>query len=485
MDKVFYKYRTDSPFTESIITSGKVFLATAHHLNDPFECSLKDISKEWMDERVNEGMQASVAGFAMTALRAIKSGGDFFGLQPSATQAALDSVVSSGELEKSYDAWRVFMLERTGHPPSDIRAVLRKLDDQLVETGIFSMSSEPAQALMWAHYAGEHRGLCLGFRQIPGSKLADPAHLLPVTYSDKLPEMDGSGLQTTMAMAIDSSGRPYTSSFKLSFEDKTFQRVVTTKPTCWSYEQEFRYIEPFGGQCDWPGVLAECTFGLRCREDRRRHYIDLLETNVPNDVHLFEMRRKHGTNSLERLPLDPPLARSRCAVKPNRANKPEREQLSSNEFVARMEQLLQREDYGEVIFQTAENLKKSPSDPVLLHLKATAHGLAHEHQKAYEHFRELADDHPNVAAGWYGMACALTSMGQLDEVIPLLRRAYQLEPNDPSITLNLGVNLAQSQETLEEGLEFLERAEKLGHRRARQLIDRVKGASDHTGAGTA
>jgi hypothetical protein len=83
------------------------------------------------------------------------------------------------------------------------------------------MSSDPTQALMWAHHADQHRGLCLGFRQAAGSKLADPAHCLPVIYSDALPEMDGKGLQVTMSMAIDPSGRGYTSSFKLSFTDKT------------------------------------------------------------------------------------------------------------------------------------------------------------------------------------------------------------------------------------------------------------------------
>jgi hypothetical protein len=30
MNKVLHKYRGDSPFTEGIIMSGKVFLATAH-----------------------------------------------------------------------------------------------------------------------------------------------------------------------------------------------------------------------------------------------------------------------------------------------------------------------------------------------------------------------------------------------------------------------------------------------------------------------
>jgi len=139
-----------------------------------------------------------------------------------------------------------------------------------------------------------------------------------------------------------------------------------------------------------------------------------------------------------------------------------------------MQQLMQQERYGEVIDQTGENLKVSPSSPVLLHLKATAHGLAQDHHEALKIFRELADRYPNVAAGWYGMACALESLGKVDEVVPLLQRASHLEPNDPSIALNLGVHLVGKDETRVEGLMHLRRAEKLGHRWARRIIDDVE-----------
>ena len=134
----------------------------------------------------------------------------------------------------------------------------------------------------------------------------------------------------------------------------------------------------------------------------------------------------------------------------------------------------QQERYSEVIYETGGNLKVSPSSPVVLHLKATAHGLAQDHHEALKIFRELADRYPNVAAEWYGMACALESLGKVDEVVPLLLRASQLEPNDPSIALNLGVHLVGEDETCAEGLMHLRRAEKLGHRQARRIIDEVE-----------
>jgi hypothetical protein len=54
MGKIFYKYRSDSEYTEQIFTSGKVFLSTAEGLNDPFECSMQEIGKSWIEEKVRE-----------------------------------------------------------------------------------------------------------------------------------------------------------------------------------------------------------------------------------------------------------------------------------------------------------------------------------------------------------------------------------------------------------------------------------------------
>lgn len=468
MMSTFYKYRADNQFTESLITTGKVFLATAQQLNDPFECSLADISRTWVDHQVSQTMQASIEGFAMSAHLALTAGESFFDLAPWEIENALEPILKAGDLEIAYSAWRAFINARTGHPSPDCRELYHRIDEQLTETGIFSLSADPVQPLMWAHYGHEHQGLCLGFRAVEGSKLADPSHFLPVTYSNALPVMDGEGLRLRLSMAADAQGRPYTSSRKLAFDDPTFQRVVSTKSVDWEYEQEHRYVEPFGGLCEWPGLLAECTFGLRCSDDRRRHYIELLESHVPNDVALFEIRAKRGTSTYERVKFDPPATRSRRSSLPDAASPTV---MSAEDFAARMGQLIQQERYGEVIAHTSENLKLDPSAPILLHLKATAHGLAHEHREALAIFEQLTVMYPEAGAGWYGMACALQALEQLDQVVPLLRKAVELAPDDPSIALNLGIHLSTRSETRSEALLYLRKAERLGHRRASRLID--------------
>ncbi|MEM9366449.1 MAG: DUF2971 domain-containing protein [Planctomycetota bacterium] len=480
MGKTFHKYRADSEVTEKLITSGKIFLATAHQLNDPFECSFEDIASDWIGERIKEGMQGALTGFALEAKRAISRGESFFGLPHEDIEAALGAIMSHGELERSYDAWQRFMKERRGYSPSDVRALFGKLDDQLTETGIFSMSIDPEQALMWAHYAENHQGICLGFSPAPNLKLADPDHCMPVIYSDELPRMEGDGLTTSISFAVDAQGIPYTSSLKIAFSDKTFRRIVTTKPTCWAYEQECRYIEPFGGLSDWPGLLTEITFGLRCSVDRRRHYVQLLEAHVPNGVQLFEIRKKKGTNAIERVSMNF-VTSSRAPITQKKLPSDEPERLGVHEFASRMQQLIQQERYGDVIFQTSENLKNDPESPILLHLKATALGLAQRHAEALKCFRNLRDRFPNVAAGWYGMACAYESMDQLERVVPLLRKAADLEPNDPSIVLNLGIHLSHKEESLREWLQYLRQAENLGHRRARRLIDQIENSTESKG----
>lgn len=470
MQRIFYKYRTDSPYTEQLIASGEIFLATAHELNDPFECSLQDIGKDWLNAKVETGMRAALAGFTMSAQEAARDGRGFFGLDATGAKEALRSVLSGGELEASYIRMREFVREKTGYPSSDCRVLFSRIDQKLVQTGIFSMSANPVQPLMWAHYADSHKGLCIGFREVAGSKLANADHCLPVIYSDQLPVVDAAGLSTTMSFAADGEGRLYTAGVKVSFNDRTFQRVVTTKPTCWSYEEEFRYIEPFGGVTEWPGELAEVTFGWRCPDVRRQHYIALLKQHVPNDVSLFEMRPGTGSNALVRVPMNPAVLHGLKRSKAKKAKGNGIKKLAYGAFAAKMKQLLQQERYADVIRQADLNLKKNSASPQMLFWKATASGSAQDHRTALELFRRLAQAFPTSPDGWYGMGVASQELGMHDEAAGYFEQAYKLEPDDPSHALNLGIYLIRDADRWEEGLACLHHAERMGHRRARRLI---------------
>jgi tetratricopeptide (TPR) repeat protein len=476
MGKTFHKYRTDSEYTEQILISGQVYLSTAEGLNDPFECSLQEIGKDWIEQQVTQMKQAATSGFAIHAKRALDGSMPFFGLSRPQIKGVLSSIQNCKSVEDIYAFREQFILQQTGHRPADGQRIFSRIDDQLLAVGIFSMSVNPDHPLMWAHYAGDHSGICLGFDQTPDSRLAELAHCLPVIYSDSLPEMEKDGFKARMAFSLDDIGRPYTSSFKISFSDNTFQRAIATKPTCWSYEEEWRYIEPYDGLFSWPGPLSEITFGLKCNEERRNHYIRLAEEHVPNEVRLFQMCKIHGSNSLKRCRFGIPTIRPKQTTKSKKSVIQDSETLSQEQFVSRMERLIQQEKYGEVLFQVNENLKQDPDSPVLLHLKGVAHGYTQEHNKALECFTRLTEVCPDAAGAWYQMSCALIELGHYEEAIIPLKKAFEMDPNEKSIALNLGLMLLRVEEKPDEALVYLRRAESLGHRRAHRIIADIEGA---------
>jgi len=59
---ILYKYRQCSENTQSIFTGQKVWLAKASTLNDPCECSIHDLSPEWVTEQVREMKRAQMSG---------------------------------------------------------------------------------------------------------------------------------------------------------------------------------------------------------------------------------------------------------------------------------------------------------------------------------------------------------------------------------------------------------------------------------------
>jgi tetratricopeptide (TPR) repeat protein len=470
---IYYKYRADSPLTEQIITSGKVYLSTAEGLNDPFECSLQEIGREWLKKKIKELKEASMAGFVMEALRSIKERTPFFKLTPDETQNMLEEIRKLDDLSKAFSYRENLMRDFIGYPPANPDKLFSQLNQQLLDVGIFSLSANPIHQLMWAHYGAEHKGLALGFKKELGSRLADPMHFLPVVYSDQLPEMT-ENFQIEMAFSMGKSGRLYTSTYKIAFSDTSFQRAITTKPSCWNYEEEWRYIEPYFGLADWPGPLTEVTFGLKCPEERREHYINLLELNIPYPVSLFEIKKIHGTNSLERVLYEKAQSSPNLSLRPVPPPTKDIIEIPAEVFLEKMEHLIINGNYGEAISQIQENLHSNPNDCSLLNLLGVAYGMAQEPETALQCFQRITEIFPEGSHGWYQQACALTELNRDEESVQSLMKAYELNSSDASTALNLGVQLIKTGSDSKEALFYLKRAERLGHRRASQIIAEVE-----------
>lgn len=119
--------------------------------------------------------------------------------------------------------------------------------------GVFSLSYNPLNELIWSHYGGSHHGFCVGYDL---QKLVDFEpnlhYCLNVHYSDSAPQLQANALIGT-SDSVD-----------------TLQKILAVKSTPWRYEQEVRILTTPPGlhEHDYRAV-KKVYFGLRCPETTR------------------------------------------------------------------------------------------------------------------------------------------------------------------------------------------------------------------------
>ncbi len=97
-------------------------------------------------------------------------------------------------------------------------AVMKFAEESYSARGVTCFSESPDSTLLWSHYGGAHRGICLEFNT--RSPWLNRLH--PVRYTDDLTELDLVDL--LVSDKLDILG------------------LVLTKALCWSYEREWRAI---------------------------------------------------------------------------------------------------------------------------------------------------------------------------------------------------------------------------------------------------
>ena len=119
--------------------------------------------------------------------------------------------------------------------------------------GVFSLSYNPLNELIWAHYGGSHKGFCIGY-DVDQLTSFEPNqfHRIDVTYNNLAPTIAATDL------LLDSS--------PLS----VLRKMLGTKSSPWGYEEEVRVVATPAGlhEHDFRAV-REVYFGLRCSEENR------------------------------------------------------------------------------------------------------------------------------------------------------------------------------------------------------------------------
>ncbi len=135
---------------------------------------------------------------------------------------------------------------------------------------VFCLTTEPDNDVMWAHYAGNHTGIVLGFRHRPNLDTPFMA-AQPVTYSRQAPVV-GSGIDFLL----------YGNTPEL--RKKTLNAVCYAKSYRWEYEKEWRAItwrpgeqeKEYGDYKFFPEELESVCFGAKFDDNRLKEVKDII-----------------------------------------------------------------------------------------------------------------------------------------------------------------------------------------------------------------
>lgn len=162
---------------------------------------------------------------------------------------------------------------------SNIRSELREHYNR----GVFCLSKDGTNMLMWSHYGDEHKGICIGY-----SKDRKPTpDIKPVIYG-KHGEIKTSSLYKAFVKKDKNE--------QISIENE----ILLKKNIAWKYEKEYRLISNTGLQYS-PLKLEEITFGLRCPDEIRHSVIKMMEGRHP-EVKFYEIKLTHRSAKLIKHP---------------------------------------------------------------------------------------------------------------------------------------------------------------------------------------
>jgi len=223
------------------------------------------------------------------------------------------------------------------------------------KSGVFSLSYNPLQELIWAHYGGSHRGFCIGYDSRRLVDFEPNVHrVLDVQYSNAAPTV---------------------TSTDLLFPDSpvsVLRKMLGVKSRPWAYEEEVRVVTQPSGlhEHDYRAVKV-LYFGLRCPESTMTAVMEAL---AGRDVAYRQVISPQSSYALKSVPI-PDRYASAPRYRANRAPigdgaifldhlKPEQKQYAS--YLTRAAEIVRREPYCQEIQQVDfSGAKSTPQKPVI------------------------------------------------------------------------------------------------------------------------
>lgn len=265
MPKKLYKYRAFNVWTLRCLTEAEVRYTQPGSFNDPMDCDPTievDIKRATLEKLYYR--------LLLRRLEPQKAADEVHYLRYMSTE------YGNYETDPKVEDYLVRMLA------SRIKG---EVDDELCKSGVLSLSATWSSALMWSHYADEHRGICIEY------DTTEQAHpmLMPVNY------------RAPRAIKTSDLWR-----WKARDDDDAKARVMQTyfysKSGEWKYEKEWRDRRDESGTHGVPFRITAIHFGMRCDRSVVTNVVKLLN-GLPK-IKLYGIYPKDDTFRLARSLID-------------------------------------------------------------------------------------------------------------------------------------------------------------------------------------
>lgn len=290
---IVYKY-IDTEGARKTISNCTLKFTRPSEMNDPFDVNIYDLYnleiKQLMHEhcmRQHDLLLTDPKAYALETGTEVETAIQLSKMMNNVPTTAM------GELRSDFATASRLRLDQ------DLSLEMARLDaERLLEvekfknTGIFCVTKNKSNLLMWAHYAEKHYGVVLGFRpDVERDSLLRP--LEPVVYCDQRPKYYES---LTNWKSETNEAKQQKIGSEIS------RRMIYSKSLHWAYEEELRRHIPSavkqGDSASFlkfnPRELVEIYLGCRTLEDVKTEIIDLAKRLNPN-VRIFIARlAKHS-----------------------------------------------------------------------------------------------------------------------------------------------------------------------------------------------
>jgi hypothetical protein len=238
--RYLYKYRAIDDNTLKSIRNSEYWFAQPKMFNDPFDCNLSEILNHSLEDFKN-----------------------YLAYQNN----------KSGMTEKEY---KTHIKNFKKNPKWARNLAINARENAMNEHGVFSLSQESKNILMWSHYGDQHKGIVLKFDILADTEFFSTP--IKINYVEKYDELNYYSTQDRL---------------------NSLSRNISTKSTLWSYEKEYRILKSENGLHKVNKIsLCEVIFGCKTPPTKLKEVKSLIKKSGYENVSFSKATIDHGQFSL-------------------------------------------------------------------------------------------------------------------------------------------------------------------------------------------